>query len=169
MSDGGRSARPKIASESCENCAANCAADDRSDCSASWKDSKSDIHLVAKSWGATSVLLKASTSVSFILYRIEHAYSMFDMNVTGFCERGVSTTYTITVGNDDASDSAMIWPEADHVKISIWPGVSSTTYLSDGARASTSVITCSKRVAKRLSAVRMPPFGPSWYCFITSW
>ena len=162
MSDGGRSARPKIASESCENCAANCAADDRSDCSASWKDSKSDIHLVAKSWGATSVLLKASTSGSFILYRIEHAYSMFDMKVTGFCERGVSTTYTITVGNDDASDSAMIWPEADHVKISIWPGVSSTTYLSDGARASTSVITCSKRVAKRLSAVRMPPFGPSW-------
>ena len=29
-------------------------------------------------------------------------------------------------------------------------------------------ITCSKRVAKKFSAVRMPPLGPSWYCFMTS-
>ena len=29
-------------------------------------------------------------------------------------------------------------------------------------------VTCSKRVAKKFSAVRMPPLGPSWYCFMTS-
>jgi hypothetical protein len=56
---------------------------------------------------------------------METAYSMFDMNVTGFAQRGVSTMYRIAVGNRDASDSVMIWPEADQVKISICPGVSS--------------------------------------------
>ena len=56
------------------------------------------------SCGATSVLLKTTMSGSFILYRIEHAYSMLDMNVTAFWQRGVSTTYTTHVGIVDASD-----------------------------------------------------------------
>ena len=38
------------------------------------------------------------------------------MNVTVFLQRAVSTTYTVAVGSDEASDSVMIWPNADHVK-----------------------------------------------------
>lgn len=41
------------------------------------------------------------------------------MKVTGFVERGVSTTYAITVGKVEAKASVIIAPEADHVKISI--------------------------------------------------
>lgn len=92
------------------------------------------------------------------------------MNVTGRAERGVSTTYTMTVGSEAASASAMTAPDADHVKISIWPGVSMRTCaggVSEATRFSTSASTWSNLVAKRLRAVRMPPFGPSWYCFMT--
>lgn len=39
-------------------------------------------------------------------------------------QRGVSTTNARTVGNDDASAAVMMEPDADHVKASIWPGVS---------------------------------------------
>lgn len=49
---------------------------------------------------------------------------MLDMNVAGAAVRGVSTIYAITVGNAEATASVIIAPEADHVKISIWPGVS---------------------------------------------
>ena len=41
------------------------------------------------------------------------------MNVLGDVVRGVSITYATQVGMDDAIDSVMIDPEADHVKISI--------------------------------------------------
>jgi hypothetical protein len=41
----------------------------------------------------------------------------------------VSITYATTVGSDDAMASVMIAPEADHVKISIWPGVSTRIWL----------------------------------------
>lgn len=47
------------------------------------------------------------------------AYNMFDMNVIGWDERGVSTTYKRTVGREEDSDSVMIVPEADQVKTSI--------------------------------------------------
>jgi hypothetical protein len=56
-----------------------------------------------------------------------HAYSIFDMNVAGATVRGVSTTYAITVGSADATASVIIAPDADQVKISIWPGVSTIT------------------------------------------
>lgn len=49
---------------------------------------------------------------------------MLETNVFGLAVRGVSTTYTMTVGNVDASDSVIMAPEADHVNASIWPGVS---------------------------------------------
>lgn len=45
-----------------------------------------------------------------VLYRMEQAYSMFDMNVTGEVLRTTSMTYNITVGNVDANDSVMIEP-----------------------------------------------------------
>ena len=64
--------------------------------------------------------------------------------------------------------SEMMVPDADHVKISIWPGVSIKTCSSASAFASTRDMTWSNLVANRLSAVMMPPFGPSWYCFMTS-
>lgn len=54
-----------------------------------------------------------------------HAYNMFDINVAGAVVRGVSIMYATTVGNEDATASVMIAPDADQVKISIWPGVSS--------------------------------------------
>lgn len=53
------------------------------------------------------------------LYRMEHAYNMFDMNVVGDFERGTSITYTTIVGNDVANASVMIVPDADQVKTSI--------------------------------------------------
>ena len=86
----------------------------------------------------------------------------------GDAHRGVSITYSSTVRYVEASDSVMIEPDADHVKISICPGVSTNTYLSAFARFSTNSITWSNRVANKFSDVRMPPFGPSLYCFITS-
>ena len=55
---------------------------------------------------------------------MEQAYSMFDMNVTGLALRGVSITYTSTVGSVEARASVIIWPDADHVNTSICPGVS---------------------------------------------
>lgn len=56
---------------------------------------------------------------------------MLLMNVLGLVvARGVSTTYTITVGNEEASDSVMMVPEADQVNISICPGVSKNEYLN---------------------------------------
>ena len=47
------------------------------------------------------------------------AYSMLDMNVAGAVVRGVSIMYATTVGNEDATASVMIAPDADQVKISI--------------------------------------------------
>ena len=44
---------------------------------------------------------------------------MFDMKVAGAVVRGVSMIYATTVGNDEATASVMIAPDADHVKISI--------------------------------------------------
>ena len=55
------------------------------------------------------------------------AYNIFDMKVAGAVVRGVSITYATTVGRDDAMASVMMAPEADHVKISICPGVSKIT------------------------------------------
>jgi hypothetical protein len=41
------------------------------------------------------------------------------MNVVGDVVRGVSIMYATTVGKEEAIESVMIDPEADHVKISI--------------------------------------------------
>lgn len=60
---------------------------------------------------------------SRVLYSMEQAYNMFDMNVTGETLRTVSITYTTTVGRDEASASETIVPDADHVNTSIWPEV----------------------------------------------
>jgi hypothetical protein len=54
-----------------------------------------------------------------VLYKIEHAYSIFDMNVTGEVVRAVSSTYSTTTGKHAESDSVMICPDADQVNISI--------------------------------------------------
>lgn len=55
------------------------------------------------------------------------ACSMLAMNDCGAAARGVSRTYSTTVGKLDASSSVTSWPLADQVKISIWPGVSTMT------------------------------------------
>lgn len=49
---------------------------------------------------------------------------MLLMKVAGAVVRGVSMTYATHVGNEDAIASVMMAPDADHVKISICPGVS---------------------------------------------
>lgn len=41
------------------------------------------------------------------------------MKVAGAVVRGVSMIYATTVGNDEATASVMIAPDADHVNISI--------------------------------------------------
>lgn len=61
----------------------------------------------------------------------EQAYSMLLMNVAGLVVLGVSIMYATTVGNVEAIASVMMAPDADQVKISIWPGVSTRTWLGD--------------------------------------
>ena len=89
-----------------------------SSCTASANFSESVIHSCAKPHGVMSVLLKTSTKGSFSLYMIEHAYSMLLMKVTGAAARGVSTTYTTTVGNEYASMSEMMDPAGGTRKLS---------------------------------------------------
>src|SRR5689334_17421374 len=98
------------------------------------------------------------------------------MNVEVEDVRGVSMIYAMTVGNDEASDSNRMLPEADQTKTSICPGVSTRKCLGGGEelsgsgldRRSSSEIIWSILVAKRLSDVRIPPLGPRLYCFMTS-
>lgn len=45
-----------------------------------------------------------------VLYKIEQAYSMLDINVTGEVLRTVSTTYRIIVGKEEARVSVIIAP-----------------------------------------------------------
>jgi hypothetical protein len=52
---------------------------------------------------------------------------MLLMNVAGAVVRGVSMMYATQVGILEAIASVMMAPEADQVKISIWPGVSTRT------------------------------------------
>ena len=54
---------------------------------------------------------------------------MFDMNVEGDDDLGVSTIYARTVGYEEAKVSRRICPDADHKKTSICPGVSTIIYL----------------------------------------
>lgn len=52
------------------------------------------------------------------------------------------------VGKPDANASVMMAPEADHVKISICPGVSTMMYFRGGSRGfSHRLITCTHTVA----------------------
>lgn len=90
--------------------------------SASWNASKSCIHSSANRWSSMSILFITTINGNRALYRIEQAYSMFDMNVVGDFDRGTSITYTTIVGKDVANASVMIVPDADHVNTSIWPG-----------------------------------------------
>jgi hypothetical protein len=55
---------------------------------------------------------------------------MFDINVAGEEDRGVSMIYARIVGYEEAKVSRRICPDADHRKTSIWPGVSTMMYLS---------------------------------------
>lgn len=67
----------------------------------------------------TFTLLRTTIKGSRVLYRIEQAYSMFDMNVVGCTERTTSMTYMTIVGKEDANASVIIVPDADHVNTSI--------------------------------------------------
>ncbi len=86
---------------------------------------------------------------------------MFDIKVIGFTLFDVSMTYTTIDGNADAKDSVMICPEADHVKTSIWPYVSTKTYLHSLERFSTSSIIWLNFVENKFSEVIIAPYGPS--------
>ena len=55
---------------------------------------------------------------------------MLLMKVAGAVVRGVSMMYATTVGRLEAMASVMMDPEADQVKISICPGVSTSIYLT---------------------------------------
>lgn len=108
----------------------------------------------------------------------EQAYSILLMNVAGAVVRGVSIMYATTVGSDDATASVMMAPEADQVKISICPGVSTRMWLrapsvhtfslwqthsTSAARFSMNPSTWSNLVVNKFSAVRIPPLGPRLY------
>jgi hypothetical protein len=49
------------------------------------------------------------------------------MKVAGAVVLGVSIMYATTVGREEAIASVIMAPDADHVNISIWPGVSRMT------------------------------------------
>ena len=50
---------------------------------------------------------------------------MLDMKVSrDWTQRGVSTTKARTVGKEEERAEVMMDPDADQVKASIWPGVS---------------------------------------------
>lgn len=57
------------------------------------------------------------------------------MKVGGAVVLGVSMMYATTLGNEDATASVMIAPDADQVKISICPGVSMMIWLPKPALA----------------------------------
>lgn len=61
-------------------------------------------------------------------------WSILLMNVWGWAHLGVSIMNAIIVGKPEAKASVIMAPEADHVKISIWPGVSTMTYFKGGSR-----------------------------------
>ena len=56
------------------------------------------------------------------------------MKVCGCAHLGVSIMKAIIVGKPDANASVIMAPDADQVKISIWPGVSTMTYFKGGSR-----------------------------------
>lgn len=104
----------------------------------------------------------------------------------------------MTVGKEEARDSKRICPEADQTNTSIWPareGIGQFIYMSlivvhwecirvstrmfligfllrfagsGPVRFSNSFKIWSTLVEKRLREVRIPPFGPRLYCFMTS-
>ena len=98
---------------------------------------------------------------------MDTACNMLLMKLCGFSARGVSTTYSTTVGNADAKLSVTMAPLADQVKISICPGVSTKTLSSSFDRFSHNETTWSNRVANKFDAVKIPPFGPKLYSFMT--
>ena len=51
------------------------------------------------------------------------------MKVAGAVVRGVSIMYATTVGNEEATASVIMAPDADQVNISICPGVSRMIWL----------------------------------------
>ena len=67
--------------------------------------------------------------------------------------------------------SVRMMDEEDHVKTSICPGMSTTKMLVSllllAITCSMPVMMCSGWAVKRLRAVRMAPFGPSLWSFIT--
>ena len=77
------------------------------------------------------------------------------MKVCGCMQRGVSMTKQIIVGKVDANASVMMAPEADQVKISIWPGVSATMYCGAGSRFfSHSAMTCLQQSPRQLHCTK---------------
>src|SRR6186713_367324 len=102
---------------------------------------------------------------------------MLLMNVLVEAVRGVSMTYAMTVGKEEARESRRIAPDALHTKTSIWPGVSIRIFFigrafgfagSGAVRFSSRPRIWSILVANRLREVKIPPLGPRLYCFITS-
>lgn len=93
---------------------------------ASWKASKSAIHSRHGPWDAMSTLLNTRTMGSLVLYSTLHAWSMLLMKTWGALQLAVSTTKATTVRKVEARDSAKMVPDADQVKISICPAVSTT-------------------------------------------
>ncbi|KAH3660203.1 hypothetical protein OGAPHI_007408 [Ogataea philodendri] len=85
---------------------------------------------------------------------------MLEINVVGDELLGVSMMYAMTVGKVDANASVMMAPEADQMKHSICPGVSTIQCLNLSDFLSTKPITWSILVENRLSDVTIAPLGP---------
>ena len=91
--------------------------------------------------GTAALLLDEQTT---LMQCCRHTCSMLLMKVCGCAHLGVSMMKAIIVGKPEAKASVMMAPDADHVKISIWPGVSTITYLRGGSRCfSQRLMTCS--------------------------
>lgn len=85
---------------------------------------------------------------------------MLLMNVAGAVVRGVSIMYATTVGREEATASVMMAPEADHVKISICPGVSINMWLIVSWIPSFKETLLTRHCS--LASPRSPVLGQTW-------
>ena len=91
-------------------------------------------------------------------------------NVFGFLHLTASMIYTIFTGINVDIAFVKIIEEADHVKTSIWPGMSTKNvfYFFYSIFLAIALTMFSGWAAKRFRAVRMAPLGPS-FCWSMTW
>lgn len=104
---------------------------------------------------------------NFNLKRTEQQNNIFYIKVLGFSHLTTSPTNNIAVGIIEAKVVAIIWPDADQLNTSIYPGVSIINiYPWLFFFSLTYSIRVSILPANKFNDVIIPPLGPNLYSFI---